>query len=327
MRIIKLSLLAVFILAPMMFINDLRVKNQEYAIETILRYDQGIHAAVQDAAYAMQLNELQEFEAKYDSLQNFRANKEYAIDAFFKTLYQNFGIGNDPVAQGVLNHYIPVIAAVDYNGYWIYANETYINSAGENENRHVWKLKKPYAYSDAAGNSLSFTLDDYVYAYDAQSKSWYEGHREDVNVVTAGRIPILSDPNVFEQVRRSTIVQAIQSDLAYAINSHNEYVRRFGITYTFTLPTISQEEWNNTINDIGVMAFIQGLPVGQKEYNVYALGGGRLIKRPAIYGAIRDGVKIYYRSSCSYPDTVIEKFTSEKAAAAKGYFPRPCLNK
>jgi hypothetical protein len=320
------ALISVIIMFPLFFQNDSRLKAQEYAEETIMRYNQGLHAAVQDAASALKLNEMQDSEARYDSLKSFRANKEYAVDTFFRTLYINFGITDDSIAQGVLKGYIPALAVIGYDGFWIYADEKFTNADGQNEFRQVWKAKKPYAYADAAGNSLSFTLDDYVFAYDALTQTWHEGHRADVATQVGGRIDLLNDAATFEQVRRTTIVQEIQNDLEYYINAHNEYAKWYGITYTFTLPTIDQEEWNNTINDVGVMAFIQGMPLGLNQYNSYALGGSRLIKKTPIYGAVRNGIKIYYRASCNFPDTVIEKFSSEKDAAAKGYFPRFCSN-
>ncbi|MBV6717216.1 hypothetical protein [Paenibacillus chitinolyticus] len=318
------SLIFVIIVFPLFFHTNLRVKEQELSEEIIMRYDQGLHAAVQDAAFSLKLNEAQDHEAKYDSIKNFRANKEYAVDSFYRTLFINFGVSDNPMAQNVLKTYVPALAVIDYDGFWIYTDEKYKNSKGETEFRQLWKAKKPYSYSDDAGNSLSFTLDDYVVAFDAATQTWREGKREEVAAMVGGRISLLNNPSTFEEVRRSTIVRSIQDDLGYYINYHNEFAKRFGSTYTFTLPTISQEEWNNTIDDIGIMAFIQGLPLGINYYNNYALGGGRLVKKPSIYGAIRNGIKIYYRSNCNFPDEVVEKFTSEKAAAAKGYFPRAC---
>ena len=89
-----------------------------------------------------------------------------------------------------------------------------------------------------------------------------------------------------------------------------------GVSYTFKLPLIPKEDWVNTI-DIGIMAFIQGIPIGDQFYNNYAFGGGRLIKNPVIYGAIdpQTGLKYYYRDSCSYPYRIEEAFSSEKEVA------------
>lgn len=192
------------------------------------------------------------------------------------------------------------------------------------KNRHeaVWGTKKPYAYVDSAGNSLSFTLDQQVLAYDAVSRGWHEGLRQDIRQQTT--IPLLQDVALFEQVRRTTIVRAIQDELAYRINRYNEIVSRNGISYTFTLPLISDEDWNNTVDDVGVLAFVQGIPMGAKVYNSYALGGSRILKKPTIIGAKKGTMKVYFRSSCGYSYPAEETFSSEQAAARKGYMPLFC---
>lgn len=324
MKITNLALIFILIIFPFSYIKGLQVKAQKVVQHTEQLYDQYITTAIQDAAVALKFNEQQEFEAKYESMKRLRANKEQAVAAFMQTLYLNFKITDDPISQRVLAAYIPVILVVDYDGYYIYAVEEYTNVNGEVEFKHVWKPKKPYAYVDQAGNSLSFTLDDYVHAYEQGSRKWSKGFQPDL--AGSSTIPLLQKSDEFDEIRRSTIVNAIQQDLAFYINHHNIYARQYGISYMFTLPLISEEEWNNTINDMGVIAFIQGIPIGDKYYNNYVLGGSRLLKKPVIYGAIRDGIKIYYRSNCNYSDQIVETFTSEKEAARKGYFPRSCIN-
>ncbi|EJW13877.1 hypothetical protein M5X00_13385 [Paenibacillus alvei] len=328
MKISNLGIIFVIIVFPMFFHSDARLDEQRSASETIIQYDWAIRTAVQDAGVSLTFQEAKINAPQYDSYKNFKINKEEALRSFYKSLYINLGISDDELAQEVMQRYIPAIAVVAYDGYWIYTEEKMKDQNGENVIRTVWKEKKPYSYSDAQGNSVGFTLDDYVFAYDATTSQWYEGPRDMVSQDVNGRIPLLNDPSVFDQVRRTTIVTSIQKDLAHFINAHNQYSRLLGISYTFTLPEIDQEEWNNTISDVSFLAFIQGLPVGQKQYNRYAFGGGRLIKTDQIYGAEQNGIRIYYRSSeCNYPqDQVIEKFTSEKAAAAAGYFPRRCTN-
>lgn len=322
------SLIFVLILFPMFFENDNKLRIQEQTQEMIVYYDGALRAAVQDAGVALGFNERQQqfTEVQYDSVKKYRPDKESAVVAFYRTLYINFDMLDDPIAQAVLQRYIPAVAVIDYDGFWVYTDETFLDAQGETTVRQVWKAKKPFAYVDANHNSLSFTLDDYVYAYVAATNSWHEGSRSDVAAEAGGTIPLLNDPVVFDQVRRTTIVQAIQDDLEYYINHHNEYARGLGFTYTFTLPTISHEEWNNTIDDVGFIAFFQGLPIGGQAYNRYAFGGGRLVKKHEIYGAVRDGKKIYYRAACGYPDVVEEVFSSEKEAASNGYYPESCAN-
>lgn len=322
MRLIEWAIVGALIFLPFATVNRIEVETQRKALLSELRYNAALDAAVDDAARMLTVNTDQRRETQYESAKRVALNKDEAIAAFYRTLYASFGIADDPVAQGVLGRYIPAIAVIGYDGFYVYAEEEWTGADGNTERKPVWGAKKPYAYADSSGNSLSFTLDDFVLAYDAGSRSWHEGLRADVGQQT--NIALLKDAERFEQVRRSTIVRAIEDELAYRINKHNESVSRYGFSYTFTLPTISQEEWHNTVDDVGVLAFIQGIPMGGKFYNNYALGGSRVLKKPEIVGARKGSMKVYYRSTCGFAYPVEETFSSEKAAAQKGYMPLEC---
>lgn len=318
------SIIFIIIVFPMFFLNNVKLSNKDFTQEAIFQYDTALRTAVHDAGVALVFQEEKDVASRYESSKRFQVNKEYALNAFYKTLFFNFGIHEDPLAQDVLKRYLPAIAVIDYDGFWVYGEEEFSNAAGERVIEPVWKPKKPYAYTDPAGNSIFFTLDDYVYVYEADTKTWHEGLRGDLAPELAGRVQLIDDALLFDQVRRTTIVTTIEDELSHAINTHNEFARKLGIAYTFTLPEISDDEWNNTIDDVSFLAFFQGLPVGREYYNRYAFGGGRLVKAPVIHGAVRNGVKIHYRAECNFPDQVVEKFASEKDAAKEGYFPMPC---
>lgn len=322
MKWIEWAIVGALIFLPFATVNRIEVETKRKALLTELRYNAALDAAVDDAARMLTVNASQQRETQYESAKRVALNKDEAIAAFYRTLYTNFGIADDPVAQGVLNRYIPVIAVIGYDGFYVYAEDEWTGADGNMERKAVWGAKKPYAYADSSGNSLSFTLDDFILAYDAGSQSWHEGLRADVRAQT--NIALLKDAERFEQVRRMTIVRSIEDELAYRINKHNEWVSRYGLSYTFTLPTISQEEWQNTVDDVGVIAFIQGIPMGSKVYNNYALGGSRVLKKPEIVGARKGSVKVYYRSTCGFSYPVEETFSSEKVAAQKGYMPLSC---
>lgn len=287
-----------------------------------LRYDAALDAAVDAAAQALILNADQQREARYESAKRVAVNLEEAIAMFHRTLYANFGISGDSIAQGVLSRYIPVVVVIGYDGFYIYAEEEWTDSAGQTVMKPAWGMKKPYVYTDSSGNSYSFTLDEQVLVYAAATRSWHEGFRRDIEA--EANMPLLRDAELFDEVRRSTIVGAIQGELAYRINKHNEAALRNGLSYTFTLPTIPLEEWHNTIADVGVMAFMQGIPMGHKVYNNYALGGSRVMKRPEIVGAVKGSMKVYYRRSCPFDYPIEETFPSEKVAALQGYMPLSC---
>lgn len=325
MKITSLAAAFAMIVFPFFIINQIHADGQKLSLRTEMRYNAAIDAAVQDAALMLIPNEKQEFEAQYESAKNVRANLEAAMDAFYRTLYVNFGIADDPQAQALLDVYIPAIVVIGYDGYYLYADDEFANRDGEPESRHVWYAKKPYAYRDAAGNSLSFTLDEFVTAYEPGTQTWRRGFRRDI--ASSSAVPLLQDAAVFEQVRRWTIVSSIQGDLQYYINRHNAVAKRYGVSYTFTLPAISGEEWNNTIQDVGVIAFVQGIPIGDRYYNNYALGGARIVKRGEFAGIFANGIKYYYRrSECSSPLPTQETFQSEKEAARNGYYPLACAN-
>lgn len=95
----------------------------------------------------------------------------------------------------------------------------------------------------------------------------------------------------------------------------------------FKMPLIPEEEWVNTINDVGIFAFIQGIPVGDQIYNNYAFGGGRLVKKSSIHGGVdpATGNKYYYQSRCTVPYQPAEIFDHKKDAARSGYFPAECV--
>ncbi|AWP25196.1 MULTISPECIES: hypothetical protein [Paenibacillus] len=326
MKITNFAIIFILIFFPFYLILDLHISDQHEVNKLNEIYSAALRTAVQDSSAMLNQNELQEYEAGYQSPKYFNANKEIAIDTFFRTMYLNFEVDNDYIGQGALASYIPAVGIIDYKGFHIYAFSEYQNSEGQTIFKHMWRPQKPYSFADNKGNSVNFTLDQYVYAFDASTKSWIEGYQPELQGRT--NIDILNNPDLFESVRRSTIVKTVQTDLAYYINKHNEYASHYGVTYNFKLPEIPMEDWTNTIDDIGVLAFVQGIPIGDQYYNNFAFGGGRLVKQPVIYGAVdqQTGLKYYYRDSCSYPYRIEEAFSSEKEAAAAGYFPKECFN-
>lgn len=322
MRWIEWAIVGALLFLPFATINRIETDALRKTLLTELRYDAALDTAVDDAASQLIGNASQQQEAQYGSDKRTALNKEDAVAAFYRTLDAGFGITGDPVAQGTLHRFVPALIIVGYDGFYVYSEQEWTGADGQTIMKPVWGAKQPYAYADKAGNSLSFTLDQEVLAYDAASGSWYEGLRQDIRQQTS--IPLLQDAERFEQVRRSTIVRAIQDELAYRINQYNEAVSRSGFSYVFTLPLIPDEDWSNSIDDVGVLAFLQGVPMGAKQYNSYALGGSRVLKQETIIGARKGAMKVYFRSSCGYDYPREEVFASEQAAARNGYMPLPC---
>ncbi|MEW4372911.1 hypothetical protein [Paenibacillus kandeliae] len=326
MKIINWAIVIVLMVLPMYLILDFRTSAMTVVQREEDKYDAALRAATQDAAAQLNTNVSQEYEAGYGSEKYFRANKELALDTFYRSLYLNFGVVNDLTGQGTLNAYLPAIVVTDYDGYYLYVMTEYKGSDGQVQYKHTWRPKKPYAYSDQSGNTINFSLDGFVKVYQRSTGTWIEGRQVDLKGKTS--VDLLNHTDQFEAKRREVIVSSIQQDLQYFINKHNQYASRNGISYIFTLPTIDQEEWTNTIDDIGIIAFLQGIPMGDQAYNNYALGSGRLVKTTSVVGAVDPdtGTKYAYNATCTFPYEPQEIFSNKKEAAAAGYFPKECVN-
>ncbi|WP_066298021.1 hypothetical protein [Bacillus sp. FJAT-29937] len=325
MKTTDFAIIFIIIVLPLLVFSQWRSEDTNAFAKLNHQYEGAMTIASHDAIDQLRLNVKPNQEAGYDSMKFNRVNPEPAFDTFIHSLALNFDV-KDEVTKDLMARYVPVFAILDYDGALLNVYQEIINGEGHKELKRVWLPKIPFSYHDNEGNVISFTLDDYVMVYDADIKEWVKGKREWIkNDVT---IPLLHDPVQFNQIRRDTIVNTFQNELAYYINEHNVYTKQLGITYKFTLPLIPQEDWYNTIDDISIFTFFQGYPYerGEGTFNQYALAGSRLFKADVIHAAIVDGQKIFFNKSCGFPYVVEEIYPNKKEAARAGYTEKSCLN-
>ena len=137
----------------------------------------------------------------------------------------------------------------------------------------------------------------------------------------------------FHENRRKVIIDIISECLTQEINvEHNRFADLVGNTYEFSLPEITEDDWVNTINDISVLAFVQGIPMGTANsqfFNSYALGGSQIVTRDYLYGKkFSSGVPLYHRPGCEEikDDDYERVFITEDDAIAEGYYPCQLCN-
>ncbi|WP_410768613.1 hypothetical protein [Fontibacillus sp. BL9] len=324
MKITDWAVIFVLIVGPILWVTSWDAEYLREANRLQIRYTAVLRTAAQDAGVSLNRNELQAYESGYGSAKFMRADKEAALSALMNTLGVNFGLIDDPIALKALMLYIPAVVVIDYDGYYIYALEELTGEDGNLIAEHRWRPKKPFIYRDSEGNSLAFTLDQQITSINPVTGEAVSGLRD--TLASSLPIPLLQSADTFEQVRRSVIVHSIEDDLGEVINTHNRVTRKLGVQYTFTLPVIPQEDWNNTIDDVGIIVFLQGIPAGNKYYNNYALGGGRLVKNKQVYGGRNpvSGIKYASEKKCQPPFLQDEVFRSARDAAAAGYFEQVC---
>lgn len=327
MKITNLAILFTLILLPFLFIHAQNVNWQREAQETEHMYDLYLGTAVKDATTILSMSPMKDGDRHISDVQ-FDLNLDEAIKVFSKSLTQNFGADKNVYSEKHVLSYVPAVVVIDYDGFYMWVLDEYTDASGTRHLGHVWRAKIPYAYADANGNSVSFTLDDYVHIFVQSSGQWTEGTFDELSGKTP--VDILNDRELFERMKKQTIMNLLQDNLEYYINRHAQLVYNIGIKYTFTLPYIDDDTWVNSISDVGMLAFMQGIPVGTREYNNFAFGGAKLLRKSPVIGTTRnsDGKRYYFDSRCSIPVgyTRIEVFQSKFDAAKAGYIPVDCLN-
>ena len=102
-------------------------------------------------------------------------------------------------------------------------------------------------------------------------------------------------------MRRNAIIKTITEVMREEFNEHNDYAKMVGVTYNFRIPSISNDQWNNTIDDVSVLAFMQGMPMGgDVYYNNYSLGGARIVQARNVFCEIVDTTGSTYQTSPRY---------------------------
>lgn len=129
-------------------------------------------------------------------------------------------------------------------------------------------------YKDKMGNeiisgyglsSLS-TKDAYIYQNPESSTTSISEYGE-FNIFESTRdVRVESETSNFNQHRKSIIRYVVETNLIAAISSFSS-----NATDTFLMPKISETDWELIENDVCVISFLQGLNIGSKKYNGYAV--------------------------------------------------------
>lgn len=324
MKISDFVVIYFIIVLPLLLFAQWRAEDTNTFAKLNNQYDGAMVVATHDAVNELRLNAKPNYESGYESRKFSRINKQPAYETFIHSLALNFGT-EDAITKDLLARYVPVFGILEYDGFSMSVYKEFSKENTTNFDR-VWLPKIPFAYHDGRGNIIQFTLDEHVTVYDAMEEEWIKGDRREVKDIVD--IDLLQDAKKFDRMRRDTIVSILQENLAYQINEHNVYTKNLGITYKFAMPLISQEDWYNTVDDIGVIAFFQGFPYqrGTGVFNQFAFSGSRLVKEEVYYGSNVNGRKMFHAESCGYTYPVAEVFPSKKVAAKAGYFELSCLN-
>lgn len=137
------------------------------------------------------------------------------------------------------------------------------------------------------------------------------------------QVPILASSEELRNLKQQTIVDEVVSVMEYYSYRHNQIANQYGLNYGFVLPYHSNISEVGAITDIGLMSFIQGVPIGNSYYNSYAFEANRISDDVKYYATNQAGFKKYHKKECSelLRVTPITFFRTKEEAALNGYFP------
>jgi hypothetical protein len=321
-----LSVLLIFLIlaVPLVIMNDTREDQRLYNLDTYKRYADDFQAAVDDAAdYLSRLEMQPTTTAVHYGRERQLTLDDDVLNVFYSDLALKFGLENNQSELSNLKLHIPALVLFGYNGYTLITLDDSGNNRGTQELKPIsWPIR-PYSYKLANGNLLYYTLDDQARVYDRYSNVFYEGYYSELTTETDLRP--LQSLDQFRDVRQSTITALVEDDLSAAINRHMELIKRMGLILQFTLPRGLNEQ---SIKDVGMMAFIQGYPLpGGELLDAYSLESGVTTRRKLLTGTRNyAGKPVAYEEGCVVPSDarIVESLFDPVEAVRKGYFIQSC---
>lgn len=243
--------------------------------------------------------------------QNDVLEKEKAAEQFFYTLTSALGLLDDPYQQEMISLYIPVIAIITNDGFYILYNEEYDNSNGKKGIKKQWTELIPYSYEDD-NFVYRFTLGDTVSLYDKNkllrsetllvTLDYHEiNNNTEYNLVSeTDPDNIMLDDVKFKTVKSMKIISKIEEYLTYYTNLNNYIAKHYGVTYNFNMPSVDNSEWIRSINSISMITLFQGYPYnnGREYYNQFVVSGASIKKTHIFYIVPEDYYFVYHRADC-----------------------------
>ncbi len=106
--------------------------------------------------------------------------------------------------------------------------------------------------------------------------------------------------SIFAQHKTNVIKASIQDNLNQAITA---YSQGSTVTYDFKLPKLTNTEWDMVSSNVCMLTFMEGVPMGTKYYNNYALVQSTrnklYVSRDSLY-FIEAGNKYYHKIDCPH---------------------------
>jgi hypothetical protein len=312
MKITNFGIIFILIIIPFMLFSHFEIRKETVSNFQNRSYDNIVEKALSDASEAL----IMDVDVNRDN--RIEINKDYAIETFFKTLSLSFGY-KDIIDIEYLKSYVPIIIIIDYDGIYTYSVEKYNALSGEILIKHVLHEKKYFTYTEG-NNIITLYLDGSYKVLSLTKNRTFYGTYDELKAIA---ISIFFDNTEaeIEELRNKIVVDLISNELL-KINDHNTFAEINGVKYDFFIPDTKYDLDTNTIDNIGIIASIQGFPKANGKYNNFSVAINAIKERQRILGYNDAGKLVYHEEGCpGITGILIEVFDSKKEAAQNGYYP------
>ena len=128
-----------------------------------------------------------------------------------------------------------------------------------------------------------------------------KGYIFDTTTTTTENDPLLSS-STFNTHRLAVIRKSIETNLTTAIANYNKHSGLDG--YEFVMPVMDEESWYRITNNVSLVSFMQGIPIGHKVFNNYSVvtntTNEEVVNAQSVYLMVKndDGNYEYHQPGC-----------------------------
>ncbi len=320
MNLIKVSIFFVIITMPFMLTSYTSARNLQSKAQLSQYYQNIVNNATDDAASVIRTSS----DRTASGGEALEIDAEEVTKAFLDIYCGGFNAFTVTDRTRV-SQYIMAVLILDYDGFYIYGAREVFDGSGQRKIQPILSEKQPFAYNDGA-YSYQVTMGTSLTVIDNATLSRYDGEWSILaSYHGAGTF------ESFEEWRNQIINTSVTNALEQTVTLHNRYTAELGCIYDFYLPLGEDNRLTTVTNEVGIIAFVQGQPLGGGEYlEMMALGQGAVVKEKPVDGYVDVAGQLYYCAEATvhvHTDTLHKILSSGEAAALEGYYPCYMLGK
>lgn len=322
MNLTRMALVFLLVTLPFMMISYMDTLALQKSEQTKQQYTELINNAINDGATA--LKQTTEYIDSDGSNKHIYIDVEGVVESILTSYHYGFN-AISPSDHIRLDQHILALVIIGYDGFYIYGTREVSEPSGNKLLRPIISEKYFYSYEDS-DYRMHVTLDNYVSVLDKATLIEAKGEVDEIPTLPAD-ITLID----FEDQRLKIIRDAIVNELNYTVSFHNRYTERLGLVYEFYLPLGNDNAWAGDIEDVGILAFFQGHPLGGgQSLDMMAFSQSEVMVQDRVIGYMDiSGDHYYCDDTCTHSlgDPEIKVFASAREAAMEGYYPCHLLGK